>query len=61
LTANTFYATFLSPNRFVALGAPDLKPERTIAFDGGVEQNLFGSRARLTAVYLYTKLLDTIG
>jgi iron complex outermembrane receptor protein len=57
----TFYATFLTPNRFVALGAPDLKPEKTIAFDGGIEQNLFQNRAKLTAVYFYTKLVDTIG
>ena len=57
----TFYATFLTPNRFVALGAPDLKPEKTIAFDFGVEQNLFKNRARLSATYFYTKLIDTIG
>jgi vitamin B12 transporter len=57
----TFYATFLVPNRFVPIGAPDLKPERSIAFDGGVEQNLFGSKAKLSAVYFYTKLIDVIG
>jgi iron complex outermembrane receptor protein len=57
----TFYATFLVPNRFVPIGAPDLKPERSIAFDGGVEQNLFKNRAKLSAVYFYTKLIDTIG
>jgi vitamin B12 transporter len=57
----TFFATFLVPNQFVPIGAPNLKPERSIAFDSGVEQNLFGNRARLTAVYFYTKLIDTIG
>ena len=57
----TFYATFLTPNRFVAIGAPNLKPEKTIAFDFGVEQNLFGNKARLSATYFYTKLIDTIG
>ena len=57
----TFYATFLSPNQFVALGDPNLQPEKTIAFDGGIEQNLFGNRANLTAVYFYTKLIDIIG
>ena len=56
----TFFSTF-GGARFVALGAPDLKPEKTIAFDGGIEQNLFGSRAKLTAVYFYTKLINTIG
>ena len=57
----TFYATFLTPNRFVPIGAPNLKPEKTIAFDFGVEQELFKKRARLTATYFYTKLIDTIG
>ncbi|MBA4122638.1 MAG: TonB-dependent receptor [Acidobacteria bacterium] len=56
----TFFSSFGIP-RFVALGAPDLQPEKTIAFDGGIEQNLFGSRAKLTAVYFYTRLIDTIG
>lgn len=56
---NTF--TFPAPPRFEALGDPNLKPERSIAFDGGVEQKLFGEKARLTAVYFYTRLIDTIG
>ena len=56
----TFYNSFGTPS-FVALGDPNLKPEKTIAFDGGVEQNLFNNRAKLTAVYFYTKLIDTIG
>ncbi len=56
----TFYSSFGTP-QFVALGDPNLQPEKTIAFDGGVEQNFFDSRANLTAVYFYTKLTDTIG
>jgi iron complex outermembrane receptor protein len=56
----TFYSSFGTPS-FVALGAPNLQPEKTIAFDGGIEQNLFDNRAKLTAVYFYTKLIDTIG
>lgn len=55
----TFYSSF--SRAFTALGNPDLKPERTIAFDGGVDQNLFANRARLSAVYFYTKLNDIIG
>ena len=49
------------PNRFVALGDPGLKPEKSIAFDGGVEQNFAKERLQLTATYFYTKLIDTIG
>ncbi|MEP7212861.1 MAG: TonB-dependent receptor [Acidobacteriota bacterium] len=56
---NTF--TFPGPNRFEALGDPMLEPEKTIAFDTGIEQSLFDDRARLSATYFYTKLLDTIG
>lgn len=56
----TFYSSFGTPS-FIALGDHRLQPEKTIAFDGGVEQNLFSNRARLTAVYFYTKLIDTIG
>ena len=57
----TFLATFLTPNRFVPIGAPDLKPEKTIAFDGGIEQNLAKDRVRLSTTYFYTKLIDIIG
>ncbi len=57
----TFYATYLMPNQFVALGAPDLKPEKTLAYDAGIEQNIFKNRAKLSATYFYTKLIDTIG
>ncbi|MBC7798226.1 MAG: TonB-dependent receptor, partial [Pyrinomonadaceae bacterium] len=56
----TFYSTFGTPS-FIALGDPNLQPEKSIAFDGGIEQNLFKNRAKLTAVYFYTKLIDTIG
>ena len=57
----TFYDNFSSPNQFVALGDPELKPEKTLAFDGGIEQNLFTNRAKLSATYFYTKLNQTIG
>ncbi len=57
----TFLATFLTPNRFVPIGAPNLKPEKTIAFDAGVEQNVGHDRVRLTATYFYTRLTDIIG
>ena len=55
----TFFSGF--SQRFIALGDPNLKPERTIAFDGGVEQNLFDNRAKLSATFFYTKLIDVIG
>jgi iron complex outermembrane receptor protein len=56
----TFFSSF-GKAQFVALGDPRLGPERSIAFDGGIEQRLFGDKANLSAVYFYTRLTDTIG
>ncbi len=56
----TFYSSFGTPS-FVALGDPELKPEKSIAYDAGIEQNIFKNRAKLSATYFYTKLIDTIG
>ncbi len=56
----TFFSTFGTP-AFVALGDPFLKPEKTIAFDVGVEQNIGKERVRFSATYFYTKLNDIIG
>ena len=56
-----FFDSFSVPNRFVPLGDPRLKPERSIAVDAGLEQTLAGGRARLSATYFYTRLIDTIG
>ena len=55
----TFFSTFPSKS-FVALGDPNLKPEKTIAFDAGVEQNAAKDRVRLSATYFYTRLTDII-
>lgn len=56
----TFYSSFGTAS-FIALGDPNLKPEKSIAFDGGIEQNLFNGKAKLVGTYFYTKLIDTIG
>ncbi|MEP6923681.1 MAG: TonB-dependent receptor [Pyrinomonadaceae bacterium] len=57
----TFYDTFSQPNQFVLFGDFDLKPERSIAFDAGVDQTFSSHRVRLSATYFYTKLIETIG
>lgn len=56
----TFFSSFGTPS-FIALGDPFLKPEKTIAFDAGIEQDLVKNKVRLTATYFYTKLTDVIG
>lgn len=55
----TFYSSF--SQNFIALGDPNLEPESSIAFDFGVDQTAFDKRARFSATYFYTKLIDTIG
>ncbi len=57
----TFYDTFSIPNNFVALGDPNLKPERSVGFDAGIDQEFAENRVRLSATYFYTRLLQTIG
>ena len=56
----SYFSTFFGPE-FVALGDPGLKPEKSLAFDAGIEQDLASNRVRLTATYFYTHLRDVIG
>jgi iron complex outermembrane receptor protein len=42
-------------------GDPRLAPERSIAFDAGIDQTFARQRARATATYFYTRLQETIG
>jgi vitamin B12 transporter len=56
----SFFSSFGTPS-FIAIGDPFLKPEKTLALDVGVEQNLVKDRVRLSATYFYTRLNDVIG
>jgi len=44
-----------------SIGDPRLRPERTIAFDAGIDQSLFDNRVRTSATYFYTRLQEVIG
>ena len=55
----TFFSSF--SGAFFALGDPNLKPERSVGFDGGVDQIFMRNRVKLSAVYFYTRLIDTVG
>ncbi|HEY0083694.1 MAG TPA: TonB-dependent receptor, partial [Pyrinomonadaceae bacterium] len=46
--------------QFAAFGDPRLRPERSIAFDAGIDQNFAGRRARASATYFYTRLQEVI-
>src|SRR6267378_1559407 len=55
------FGTFF--DRFFGLGAfgdPRLKPDRSIAFDAGIDQTLYKNRLRASATYFYTELQKVI-
>ena len=52
----SFFGGFFSP-----LGDPRLRPERSIAFDAGIDQSLAENRLRLSATYFYTRLQEVVG
>jgi iron complex outermembrane receptor protein len=52
----SFFGGFFSP-----LGDPRLRPERSIAFDAGIDQSFGNNRLRLSATYFYTRLQEVIG
>jgi iron complex outermembrane receptor protein len=45
---------------FTPFGDPRLKPERSIAVDGGIDQTFMRGRARVSATYFYTRLQNII-
>jgi len=55
----TSFSTF--SNSFSPIGDPRLRPERSIAFDAGVDQALFNNRLRASATYFYTRLQEVVG
>ncbi|HEX8476233.1 MAG TPA: TonB-dependent receptor [Pyrinomonadaceae bacterium] len=46
---------------FGALGDPRLGPDRSIAFDAGIDQTISNNRVRLSATYFYTRLQTVVG
>jgi vitamin B12 transporter len=55
-----FSAFFDSFFGYSAAGDPRLKPDRSIAFDAGVDQTLYKDRLRASATYFYTELQKVI-
>jgi iron complex outermembrane receptor protein len=55
------FGTFFSPFfGFSAFGDPRLAPERSVAFDAGLDQTFASNRARLSATYFYTRLQEVV-
>lgn len=55
-----FGAFFDSFFGFSPIGDPRLKPDRSIAFDAGIDQTLYKNRLRASATYFYTRLQEVI-
>ena len=53
----TFFDSFFG---FTPIGDPRLKPDRSIAFDAGIDQTLYKNRLRASATYFYTRLQQVI-
>jgi vitamin B12 transporter len=54
------FGSFFFGGVFSPFGDPSLRPERSIAVDGGVDQKLAGDRVQLSATYFYTRLQEVI-
>ena len=54
----SFFSTF--SGTFGPIGDPRLRPDRSIAFDVGIDQTLFDNRLRATATYFYTQLQEIV-
>jgi len=54
------FGSYYSSYGYSAYGDPRLRPDRSIAVDGGVDQTLWDSRARLSATYFYTQMQEVI-
>ena len=55
-----FGAAFDSFFGYTAFGDPRLEPEKSVAFDAGVDQSFRNDRVRLSATYFYTQLRRVI-
>jgi len=55
-----FGTSFDSFFGFSVFGDPRLKPDRSVAFDAGIDQTLYKNRLRASATYFYTQLQQVI-
>jgi vitamin B12 transporter len=55
-----FGSSFSGLFGYSVFGDPRLRPDRSIAFDAGIDQALFKNRLRASATYFYTRLQEVI-
>ncbi len=54
------FGTFFGSFGYSVFGDPRLRPDRSIAVDGGIDQTFFQNRVRASATYFYTRLQEVI-
>ncbi|HEY2932396.1 MAG TPA: TonB-dependent receptor [Acidobacteriota bacterium] len=54
------FGTFFGSFGYSAYGDPRLRPDRSIAFDAGVDQKLLRDRLSASATYFYTRLQEVV-
>ena len=54
------FGTYYSSFGYSTYGDPRLRPDRSIACDGGIDQTFWNSRVRASATYFYTRLQEVI-
>ncbi len=54
------FGTFFGSFGYSIFGDPRLRPDRSVAFDAGIDQTLYRNRLRASATYFYTRLQKVI-
>ena len=54
------FGSSFSGGRFATFGDPRLAPDRSIAFDAGVDQSFLNGKVRASATYFYTRLQEIV-
>jgi vitamin B12 transporter len=54
------FGTFFGSFGYSVFGDPRLRPDRSVAFDAGIDQTLYRNRLRASATYFYTRLQEVI-
>ncbi len=54
------FGTFFSSFGYSAYGDPRLRPDRSIAFDAGLDQTLLGNRVQTSLTWFYTRIQENI-
>lgn len=54
------FGTWFSSFGYSAYGDPRLRPDRSIAFDAGLDQALFGNRVQTSLTWFYTRIQENI-